>query len=386
MIERRFVPWTYFLVILFITGCGSSSDSLTPPELTQEPYFRNEYLCLAWDNVCKDQEGFQGYNVYISTDSSAVGLTGTDSCLSEAKVRTRIGKDDDTVTVKCRELPDGRWLDEIDSFWVHIRNVHNDTVGPGDRQYLVYPEGSQVIQPVRNISYEIISDKDGNPGGGIKLSWDKPLSTLNPDAYVVYCRGLNEDVNDTVGITEYLLYTPTGRMEVTALYGGDLSRSASVSLGSVYSGEFELWNIDESDTTLPNGFGFDGTSIGYYSISQQDDWQDIDFYIASGADLASSQNHEPPLNNRNGLISDELIHGGFYGRDSVPPATQSNYTSVKDVKGYGNTYALWIDYTNNGYSADDRFGKIEIIYIEMNKVTLQLAFQPIQGLRWVTFD
>ena len=46
-------------------------------------------------------------------------------------------------------------------------------------------------------------------------------------------------------------------------------------------------------------------------------------------------------------------------------------------------YYLWLDRTNNGWSADDNFAKLKIIAIAGRLVAMQVGYQKIPGLRWL---
>jgi len=369
----------FALVIVILAGCQKPQDPLAPPELSQDPYFMNYTMVLSWLNIHKDAEGFQGYNVYISTDPSLVDLTSDDTLLEANLVRSMIGKDSDTVTLYCTELADGTELIDLDSFFLHIRSVCNDTIGYGETQYVVYPAECQIVQPVENLRYEVIPGKDGNPGGGLHLTWDVPASPLTPDGYVV---SSHWEVLDTASTNEYHLYTPCDRVEVYAVYDGNPSRAEEIRFGAVCLIDIELWTVDDPDPSHPNAFGFNdiGEPVTYF-IANQDDWPDIDYYLEFGPALASPQNHTPPLNSKNCMVSDEQT-SHFGGLEIVSPATKSNYASSCEIR-FNQVYGLWLDYKNDGCSSDDHFGKVYVEESYAERVSLYIAYQPIGGLRWV---
>ncbi|MEA3311021.1 MAG: hypothetical protein U9Q76_02245 [candidate division WOR-3 bacterium] len=376
---RKYLLLLFTIVVTFVACHRIEDDPLAPPELIEDPYFMNDYMVLGWENIHKGSEGFQGYNVYISTDPSLVDLSGDDSILAANQVRTRIGADSDTVTVHCSELADGTDLYDLDSFFLHIRSVCCDTIGYGETQYQVYPAECQIVQPVENLGYDVVSGQDGNPGGGVRLSWDAPLSAVPPDKYVV---SSDWEVLDTVYITEYYIYTPLDEIEVYAVYGREVSRAEEIRFGAVYWIDIELWTVDDPDPSHPNAFGFNdiGEPVTYF-IANQDDWPDIDYYLEFGPALASPQNHTPPLNSKNCMVSDEQT-SHFGGLDIVSPATKSNYASSQEIH-FNQVYGLWLDYKNDGCSSDDHFGKVYVEESYAERVSLYIAYQPIGGLRWV---
>lgn len=362
-----------------ITACQPASSPLEPPELSEDPYFKGYVMTLKWTNIHNGIEGFEGYNVYISTNEKILDLSGQDTMLAKYLVRARIGKDSDSVVVNCTEMTDGTYLFDLDSFYVHIRSVAFDTIGEGDTQYLVIPKECQVVQPPTNLAYEVIAGQDGNPGGGLSLTWNLPQSKLVPSRYRV--SGGGDDQIVTTNACDWFL--PSSEVRVSAIYGEDESESAIIETWAMWTISFELWPADTANPSLVCAIAFDTTGIANtYSLDDQGNWSRIDYYMNQGPALSSPRNYKPsPLNNKNSLISGEK-GTDIHDLGIAPPTQAANYSSSQLLL-TGYVYALWVDYKNDGYSPDDRFGKICVTGVDDNQLTLDAVFQKIPGLRWI---
>lgn len=371
----------FAMAALFVlAACQPVSNPLEPPQLSEDPFFKGEVMTLKWINKHIGVEGFDGYNVYISTDKKIVDLPAQDTMLAKYLVRARIGGDSDSLVINLTEVPDGTYLIDLDSFCVHIRSVAFDSVGEGDTQYLVIPKECQLVQPPRNLAYEVIAGQDGAPGGGLRITWDLPLSSLVPSRYRVTFGGDNQIV--TTNTCD--VYSPSSGVGVSALYGDDESEAITIETWATWTISFELWQVDTANPSLVCALAFDTAGIACtYSLDEKGNWPLVDYFVDQGPALSSPRNFKPnSLNNKNSLVSGEKSMD-LHDLRIAPAAQTANYSSYR-LLSTGWVYALWVDYTDNGYSSDDRFGKIFITGVEDNQLTLDAVFQKIPGLRWIS--
>ncbi len=232
------------------------------------------------------------------------------------------------------------------------------------------------VDPVSGLNYEIVNDNDGNPGGAVKLTWTLPASS---DDVVVSVDGV--DLTPVVG-SETIVYTAGGEINVYNRVGQDKSSAVSLDLSVVETPTLDVYSVDDPSPDDPSGFGFgsSGTAAAY-AVSTQSNWPLIDFYIASGPKIASPSDHLPtPLNDEvNAAASETSTYDNLV---IASPTGQNLYFTNLSLASNG-VYSLWIDPTNNGYSADDNFAKAHVTGIDGYKVTFTFGFQTKAGLRWI---
>lgn len=232
-----------------------------------------------------------------------------------------------------------------------------------------------------NLNYTIVNDLDGNPGGGIKLTWSAPANAT-PDEYVVSVDGVDQVAVTT---TEDYVYTGGATIEVWAVYGSEKSdKAATLDFKAVETATLEVYSVDDPSAEHPSGFGFSASgTASSYAVSVEANWPSIDYYIASGPKLAAPSDHLPdPINSELNAVSAET--GTYDGLTIVAATGKGLYLTNRDLASNG-LYGLWLD-SNNAYDASDLFGKALVSGIDGYKVTFKLALQTKAGLRWVVVD
>ncbi|MBD3286698.1 hypothetical protein GF338_10220 [candidate division WOR-3 bacterium] len=231
-----------------------------------------------------------------------------------------------------------------------------------------------------NVNVSVVDDADGNPGGGLHVTWSAP-SEGTPDEYIVYVDGTAQVAVTT---TEDYVYTPCAEIEVAAVYGTEEEMSSSVDIGAVSTSSIDLWSVDDISPNHPSGFGFaSGGSAGTYAVSSEANWPEIDYYIASGPAIASPSDHLPtPLNDEENAVSMET--GTFDDLGIVAETGQGLYLTNRDLSNNG-LYGLWIDANANGWDDGDHFGKLIVNSIDAGTyhVNISVAYQTEGGLRFV---
>jgi len=232
-----------------------------------------------------------------------------------------------------------------------------------------------------NVNITVVDDQDGNPGGGIRVTWSAPSDGSTPDEYVVSVDGVDQVAVTTL---EDYVYTPGAEIVVKAVFGADEYEANAIDIGAVATSSIDIWSVNDPDPNHPSGLGFGSNgAAGTYAVSTESNWPEIDFYIASGPKIASPADHLPtPLNDEENAVSSET--GTFATLDIVAATGQNLYLTSRDLTTNG-LYGLWIDPNANGYDASDNFGKLVVNSIDAGtyKVNLSVAYQTEPGLRWV---
>jgi len=233
---------------------------------------------------------------------------------------------------------------------------------------LVGCEGEEAVLDTPDVVYTVIDE-----GGTLRLEW---LTVTDAEGYRIYIDG------DLADSTEDLMYDaeiPAKLYQVTAYAGEDESDFADIDCAPVITLSLDVWDTDQPAPD-PSGFGFntEGTAVAY-TLTNQDNWPYIDYYIHGGTTTEFWSPHHGGYNDEVNVTK----NSGDTDFDALDIADAPGaYFSQTEVVS-GAVYYFWIDPTDNGWDdATDNFGKIKVEAIDGNKVTMKLAFQPIEGLRW----
>lgn len=257
-----------------------------------------------------------------------------------------------------------------------------------------------VYEPyVRNLTYEVIPDEDGNPGGGLKLTWEPPWDgpyrgsgcwgrSGDPEDWL-YIIELDGKYIDTTGELEYHLYTPGSQLVVCSFNGDEDVYDEGRGRIELRSDIFKRQAYELSGPG-PSGIGWSSGSgeIDIISMISEEYQDDIDCYFT---DFAHNYGGTYHLASPSELVNDEgnfwldtagwrtsLVSGdlGDFDTITIVPPDEGNYSST--VPAYaGETYAVK---TQDGY-----YGLVEVINISTSNGTIDIraAFQKVQGLRWM---
>lgn len=258
-----------------------------------------------------------------------------------------------------------------------------------------------VYEPyVRNLTYEVIPDEEGNPGGGLKLTWEPPWEgpyrgsgcwarqkDLDDWLYIIEVDGVGID---TIHELEYYIYTSGAEVRVNSFDGRESYSgwSSQLDLEPVNLGESWVCELNGPDK---GGIFFD-TSRGWWKTYRIDttccdsiDCYFTDFakgfegtlYLASPSELGNDEGNTwlPADGWRSTAISGDLGNG----LDIIAIVPYEGYASLStDSAAEGATFSVR---TQEGH-----YGLIQIKRIDeedWGEVVIQGLFQPIQGLRWM---
>lgn len=214
-------------------------------------------------------------------------------------------------------------------------------------------------------------------GAKLRLTW---TAVLDATGYEIKAG----DSTWTTTLYAFDVAIPVKRIEVRATNGDTKSGPAVIDCGVIETSNFEVYGISDPDTTHRSGFGFNanGNAISYSLTSGN--YPSIDFYL---------EDVQLPMS---------LVNAGVGGRgwnakgNASKDAGVTNYDNLKIADGpgtaystqtqlaQGGLYSLWLDPTNDGWTAtDDHFAKLSVISIQGAKVTCKIGYQKIPGLRWL---
>lgn len=211
-------------------------------------------------------------------------------------------------------------------------------------------------------------------GAKLRLTWGK-------DTIADFYEIKTDDSVHTTTDTSYDVTKACATLEVRAAKGSRKSEAAVIPVAVVDTATIALFGISDPDTAHHHAVGFDsaGTATTYSLASGN--LPKLDFF-------ADNLTH---------LDTMFFVNAGRLGTPKgnvLKEAGTSVYDDAKlaDTTGYEDenvlvvdrVYYLWLDRTNNGWSADDNFAKAKILQVSGPLVTLRLGYQRIGGLRWLS--
>jgi hypothetical protein len=215
-------------------------------------------------------------------------------------------------------------------------------------------------------------------GGTLRLAWTAVLDAT----------GYEIKAGDSTWTTTALSYDvsyPAAEVKVYATNGDTKSDATTIDCRVEETTGFEVYGISDPDTTHRSAFGFDaanGTPVSY-SITTGN-YPSIDFYIEDEQmtlGLVNSGVGGRQWNAKGNASKDPGITA--YDDLDIADATATGYSTQTEMAN-GGLYCLWLDPTNDGWSAtDDHFAKAKVTAVQGAKVTFTIGYQKIAGLRWL---
>jgi hypothetical protein len=249
-------------------------------------------------------------------------------------------------------------------------------------KYLVAIPGALLLLAVSCTStlYQPIVSYAPVPGGDtLRLTWG-PV----PGAAGYYVC-LDSTTRDTVAHCDSFDVTvPTRLIQVSAFDdSGHESSRWELNTLITQTDNILVCTTDDAADTL-HAFYFD--SLGVAWPAPIDSGANIDFVLDTAADtvqLRSPNTYTPPYD----AMNDATVQASTSNFDSLLAAPAPGAYNTTTTFGSGVLYAGWLDPTDNGWSDDDHFVKIQIVSISPYNsgaaVTINTGYQPIGGLRWL---
>ncbi len=210
-------------------------------------------------------------------------------------------------------------------------------------------------------------------GAALRLTWGK---VANADFYEVMT---DDSVHKTTDTT-YDVTKACATLEVRAAKGSRKSDPAVVPVGMVETTPVVIYGIGDPDTSHHKGFGIDSagkvTTYPFYGYESK-----LDFY-------ADNLTHRDSMflvsvSKRDSTRGNVLKDAGTGVYDDAKLADTTGYAD-ETLLVVDRVYYLWLDPTNNGWSADDHFAKVKTSQVSGVLVSMQLGYQRVGGLRWLT--
>lgn len=224
------------------------------------------------------------------------------------------------------------------------------------------------------VTYEAIGD-----GGTLRLSW---TAITDAKSYEI----TTDDSVYTTTSTSFDVTAPTSEIKVVAVNGSDESDPATIDCKVVETSSIVLYGISDVDPTHPSGLAF--TASGAASAMSLDDANKaaLDFVCddvnLTPVGLVNAGDYSWPQNAK----LDAVLDAATTDFDGYTLAgARGSYTTQLGIAANG-VYALLLT-ASGTWSVNDHFGKAKIVSIEdvsgTQKVTLNVAYQKIGGLRWL---
>jgi len=216
-------------------------------------------------------------------------------------------------------------------------------------------------------------------GGTLQLTW---AAVTDANSYEI----TTDDSVFTTTTSPFNVTTPTGTIAVRAVNGNDKSDPATIDCKVVETSSIILYGIKDTDPTHPSGLAF--TSSGTASALSLADANKpaLDFVCddnnVTPVGLVNPGDYVPPYNTK----TDAVLDAATTDFDAYKLAAARGTYSTQQTIAQNAVYALLL--TSSGtWSTSDHFGKAKIVTIEAagssQKVTLNVAYQKIGGLRWL---
>lgn len=217
-------------------------------------------------------------------------------------------------------------------------------------------------------------------GGTLRLTW---TAVTDAASYEI----TTDDSVYTTTSTSFDVSTPSATIEVRAVAGNDESDPAVIDCKVVETSSIVLYGISDVDPSHPSGLAF--TASGSASAMSLDDANKaaLDFVCddqqssVTPVGLINAGDYSWPQNAK----VNTLMDAGTTDFDAFDIAAATGYTTQLKTDQNG-VYAIWLS-SSTSWTANDHFAKAKIVSIEdvggSKKVTLNVAYQPIGGLRWL---
>jgi hypothetical protein len=220
---------------------------------------------------------------------------------------------------------------------------------------------------------------DTDNGGTLRLTWTAVTDAKN------YEITTDDSIYSTTS-TSFDVSTPSATVEVRAVNGSDKSDAAIIDCKVVETSSIVLYGKSDPSANDPSGLAF--TTSGGASAMSLDDANKaaLDFVCddvdISPVGLANAGDYGWSQNSKKNALADA---GTDF--DALTEAPSSGSYSTSGTIAANGVYALWLGATTT-WTANDHFAKVKIVSVEQPsgsyyKVTLNVAYQKVGGLRWL---
>jgi hypothetical protein len=238
--------------------------------------------------------------------------------------------------------------------------------------------GGEVVLDAPDVDYTV----DDN-GATLALEW---VEIADADGYYIYADGVIIDTLEAATLA-YDATTPAAEYGVSAYAGEDESDITTIDCDPVVTTSLDIYGLSDPDTLHPSGLSFTSSGSATAISVQSANYTALDYIFDdlnfTAMTLMSPNAYSPVYNDeKNGSLEasgtdfDAIVICEAPGNYSTQTAAQGNAV-----------YCLFMDQDDDGWDTDsDYFVKMKIQSINGTHAIVDVAYQPITGLRWVVTD
>jgi hypothetical protein len=222
------------------------------------------------------------------------------------------------------------------------------------------------------VSYTPVSE-----GATLRLTW---TMVEHATGYTVYIDGVPHSIIS--GVYTYDVTAPAKLVQVSAVAKSSESDKWSLTTTVKRTSNVAVYSMADSQQ-INNAFYFDATGAAIAIPLTQA--SDVDFILDTtqtlGAiQLRSPNTYAPVYNTKNN--SSAAASGTNLDDLTIAPTPGTTYSVARTIS-ENSVYSLWLDPSNDGWSAEDHFAKIKVAALSGTSVTLTTDYQMVPGLRWL---
>lgn len=239
----------------------------------------------------------------------------------------------------------------------------------------------EVILDTPDVDY-VVADS----GATLALDW---VEIADADGYYIFADGVAIDTLDDPATITYDATTPAALYGVQAYAGEDVSGTDEIDCAPTTTLTMDIYFLSDPDTLHPSGLSFTSSGAATAISVQAANYPDLDYLFDDRAPLTTttlmSPNAYTPVYNSEKNMSVEAT--GITDFDALDIAAAPGHHSTQTALAGNAVYSFFMDQDDDGWDTDsDYFGKINVVSITGTHAIINVAYQPITGLRWCVTD
>lgn len=224
-----------------------------------------------------------------------------------------------------------------------------------------------------------------NEGGTLALDW---IEIVDADGYYIFADGVATDTLDDPATVTFNATVPAAVYGVQAYAGEDVSGTDEIDCAPTSTLTMDIYGLSDPDTTHPSGLSFTSSGSATAISVQSANYPDLDYIFDdlnyTTLTLASPNSYSPVYNSEKNMSVEATGITDFDALDIAD--APGSYSTVTTLAGNA-VYSFFMDQDDDGWDTDsDYFGKINVVSITGTHAVINVAYQPITGLRWCVTD
>lgn len=238
----------------------------------------------------------------------------------------------------------------------------------------------EIILDTPEVDYTVTDN-----GATLALDW---IEIVDADGYYIFADGVAIDTLDDPATITYSATTPAEVYGVQAYAGEDVSGTDEIDCEPTTTLTMDIYGLSDPDTTHPSGLSFTSSGSATAISVKLANYPDLDYIFDdlnyTTLTLASPNAYTPAYNSEKNMSVEAAGITDFDALDIA--AAPGNYSTVTTLAGNA-VYSFFMDQDDDGWDTDsDYFGKINVVSITGSHAIINVAYQPITGLRWCVTD